>query len=280
MISYFIIGLGALCLVAGFYLVVRGIGGKESQGSIKLLGATLEFSNVGQGIVFAALGVLLVGLALYRPSEADPGTEQAPVASPSPAPSSPAGPATPTPGPSSTTAGPAASGTPLPAQATTCVSVITGQIGQDLTIANRCGLTSEQARAAAVENVRFVLGKLESIQSAKGNSLFPWLEAFRENPTRDNWMILRTNSQAILKSVRATAEAIMRLDARSAQTFGPEIVGIARNLAERTRSFTALDSYGEEGPRGSQIADFARDQYKLFTDCQVALDQIKRGLAD
>ncbi len=63
---YIVIALGATCLLFGFFIIVRGIGVDESQGTFKVAGMEISTSKVGPGILFAMLGVFLIVVAVIR----------------------------------------------------------------------------------------------------------------------------------------------------------------------------------------------------------------------
>ena len=66
-IPYFVvISLGGLCLLLGFFIIVRGIGVSESEGSFKFLGIELRTSKVGPGILFSMFGVFLIVIAIVQ----------------------------------------------------------------------------------------------------------------------------------------------------------------------------------------------------------------------
>ena len=92
---FVVIGLGAVCLALGFFIIVRGIGAAESGGTFKFLGFEMTTSKVGPGILFSMFGVFLIVVALIKMPNAQVNTAGA--ASPSqvsgntPAPSTKAG---------------------------------------------------------------------------------------------------------------------------------------------------------------------------------------------
>jgi len=63
---YIVIALGATCLLFGFFIIVRGIGVDESQGTFKVAGMEISTSKVGPGILFAMFGVFLIVVAVIR----------------------------------------------------------------------------------------------------------------------------------------------------------------------------------------------------------------------
>jgi hypothetical protein len=63
---YVVIALGATCLLFGFFIIVRGIGVDESQGTFKVAGMEISTSKVGPGILFAMFGVFLIVVAVIR----------------------------------------------------------------------------------------------------------------------------------------------------------------------------------------------------------------------
>lgn len=97
-------GFGAVCMLLGFYLIVRGIGTADSESTIKLIGIEIRTSRVGPGVLFALFGLVLTIIAVQKlPSDSAPGqktaTGPAPPSSGAPAsgaaPASAAGPAIP-----------------------------------------------------------------------------------------------------------------------------------------------------------------------------------------
>ncbi len=61
-----VFGLGAACMLLGFFLVVRGIGTSESESAIKIVGIEIRASKVGPGILFALFGLVLVVIAILK----------------------------------------------------------------------------------------------------------------------------------------------------------------------------------------------------------------------
>lgn len=61
-----VFGLGAVCMLLGFFLVLRGVGASDSESSIKLIGIELRASRVGPGVLFALFGVVLIVTALSK----------------------------------------------------------------------------------------------------------------------------------------------------------------------------------------------------------------------
>jgi len=59
-------GLGAACMLLGFFLVVRGIGTSESESAIKIIGLEIRASRVGPGVLFALFGLVLVVTAMVK----------------------------------------------------------------------------------------------------------------------------------------------------------------------------------------------------------------------
>ena len=57
---------GALCMILGFFVMVRGIGGENSGGTVKMLGVEISTSHVGQGILFALFGLVLIIFAISK----------------------------------------------------------------------------------------------------------------------------------------------------------------------------------------------------------------------
>src|SRR5688572_30419756 len=78
-----VFGLGAVCMLLGFFLAVRGIGASESESTIKVIGIEIRASKVGPGVLFALFGLVLVITAIVKlqgPSGASPATTGAPQA--------------------------------------------------------------------------------------------------------------------------------------------------------------------------------------------------------
>jgi hypothetical protein len=71
-----VFGLGALCMLLGFFLVVRGVGASDSESAIKLIGIEVRASRVGPGVLFAMFGVVLIVTALSK-QPGPPGQAQA-----------------------------------------------------------------------------------------------------------------------------------------------------------------------------------------------------------
>ena len=98
-----VFGLGAVCMLLGFFLVMRGVGAQDSESTIKLIGIEIRASRVGPGVLFALFGVVLIITAINKqPSEGGPAktaeparTEvaQTPAAPPPAAAAAPAAPA-------------------------------------------------------------------------------------------------------------------------------------------------------------------------------------------
>jgi hypothetical protein len=61
-----VFGLGAACMLLGFFLVVRGIGTSESESAIKVIGIEIRASKVGPGVLFALFGLVLVITAIVK----------------------------------------------------------------------------------------------------------------------------------------------------------------------------------------------------------------------
>lgn len=67
--------LGALCILLGFYLVVRGIGTADGESRIKLFGFEVSAGRVGPGVLFAMFGlVLAMGVLVTQTNEPPPST--------------------------------------------------------------------------------------------------------------------------------------------------------------------------------------------------------------
>lgn len=76
-----VFGLGAVCMLLGFFLAVRGIGASESESAIKVIGIEIRASKVGPGVLFALFGLVLVITAIVKlqgPSGASPAAAGAP----------------------------------------------------------------------------------------------------------------------------------------------------------------------------------------------------------
>lgn len=67
-----VFGLGAACILLGFYLVARNIGASEGESAVKVIGIEIRASKVGPGVLFALFGLVLVVTALVKqePSKA------------------------------------------------------------------------------------------------------------------------------------------------------------------------------------------------------------------
>jgi uncharacterized protein YecT (DUF1311 family) len=61
-----VIAFGAVCMLLGFVLIARGIGGEESESTVKLIGIEIRTSRVGPGVVFALFGLVLTIVAVSR----------------------------------------------------------------------------------------------------------------------------------------------------------------------------------------------------------------------
>ncbi len=90
-----VFGLGAACMMLGFFLVVRGIGTSESESTIKVVGIEIRASKVGPGVLFALFGLVLVVIAILklqgpsgRPIAAESPPAQVAADAPAPAPRS------------------------------------------------------------------------------------------------------------------------------------------------------------------------------------------------
>jgi hypothetical protein len=59
-----VFALGAICMLLGFFTVVRGIGASDSEATIKMLGIEFHASKLGPGLVFSVLGLILVVVAV------------------------------------------------------------------------------------------------------------------------------------------------------------------------------------------------------------------------
>lgn len=64
MLVYGAFGLGALCMLLGFFTVVRGIGAADSATTVKMFGIEFSASKLGPGLVFSVLGLILVVVAV------------------------------------------------------------------------------------------------------------------------------------------------------------------------------------------------------------------------
>ena len=74
-VFFLVFGLGALCVLLGFVLVVRGVGGTEGEAKIKVLGLEFGAAKSGPGVIFALFGSVLVVVALVKQpaSPSEPG---------------------------------------------------------------------------------------------------------------------------------------------------------------------------------------------------------------
>ena len=61
-----VFGLGAVCMLLGFFLVMRGVGAQDSESTIKLIGIEIRASRVGPGVLFALFGVVLIITAINK----------------------------------------------------------------------------------------------------------------------------------------------------------------------------------------------------------------------
>jgi hypothetical protein len=59
-----VFALGAICMLLGFFTVVRGIGASDSEATVKMLGVEFHASKLGPGLVFSVLGLILVVVAV------------------------------------------------------------------------------------------------------------------------------------------------------------------------------------------------------------------------
>ncbi|WP_372781920.1 hypothetical protein [Phenylobacterium sp.] len=64
MLIYGVFALGALCMLLGFFTVVRGIGASDSEATVKMFGVEFHASKLGPGLVFSVLGLILVVVAV------------------------------------------------------------------------------------------------------------------------------------------------------------------------------------------------------------------------
>ena len=116
MLIFGVFALGAICMLLGFFTVVRGIGASDSEATVKMLGVEFHASKLGPGLVFSVLGLILVVVAV----SVEKGGGEKPAATlasgPAPAPA-----AAPTSGPTSANATP--SDQPTQAAAPTAASV-------------------------------------------------------------------------------------------------------------------------------------------------------------
>lgn len=76
-----VFGLGAACILLGFYLVARNIGASDGESAVKVIGIEIRASKVGPGVLFALFGLVLVVTALVKQEP-----NGAPSAAPSPLP--------------------------------------------------------------------------------------------------------------------------------------------------------------------------------------------------
>jgi hypothetical protein len=113
-----VFGLGAACMLLGFFLVVRGIGTSESESAIKVIGIEIRASKVGPGVLFALFGLVLVVIAIAKQQGPAPAAPAAPTAAAPPQAAEVA--PTPTAAPS---ASPGGAATPAPAD-------LVGALGQ------------------------------------------------------------------------------------------------------------------------------------------------------
>jgi hypothetical protein len=83
-----VFALGAICMLLGFFTVVRGIGASDSEATVKMLGVEFHASKLGPGLVFSVLGLILVVVAVsVEKSPADkPAATLASGPAPAPAP--------------------------------------------------------------------------------------------------------------------------------------------------------------------------------------------------
>ena len=64
MLIFGVFALGAICMLLGFFTVVRGIGASDSEATVKMLGVEFHASKLGPGLVFSVLGLILVVVAV------------------------------------------------------------------------------------------------------------------------------------------------------------------------------------------------------------------------
>lgn len=105
-----VFGLGAVCMLLGFFLAVRGIGASESESAIKVIGIEIRASKVGPGVLFALFGLVLVITAIVKlqgPSGASPAAAGAPPQAQAQAAGVASAPRAPAPAPVATGAAPA-----------------------------------------------------------------------------------------------------------------------------------------------------------------------------
>lgn len=73
-------GFGAVCMLLGFYLIVKGVGDANSESSVKVIGVEIRASKVGPGVVFALFGLVIAIFGLSKfPGDAPARSEVPPV---------------------------------------------------------------------------------------------------------------------------------------------------------------------------------------------------------
>jgi hypothetical protein len=77
-----VFGLGAACILLGFFLVARNIGAADGESAVKVIGIEVRASKVGPGVLFALFGLVLVVTALVKQ-----GPSGSPATAPTPGPS-------------------------------------------------------------------------------------------------------------------------------------------------------------------------------------------------
>ncbi len=86
MLIFGVFALGAICMLLGFFTVVRGIGASDSEATVKMLGVEFHASRLGPGLVFSVLGLILVVVAVSVEKSPPDKPAAALAAGPAPAP--------------------------------------------------------------------------------------------------------------------------------------------------------------------------------------------------
>jgi hypothetical protein len=260
--------LGGLCLVGGFVLISRGVGGHAAAGSVRFLGLEFKLSRVGPGVLFALFGVVLVlgSTSAFRGTDEE---KSAQASTPSAAHDSEKTPPT-----------PVINGVVNSAPVTTqinCVYIVSSSIAnrssEPAVTTTQCGVSGAQAKALALQNLRTASESLREVQSAKSDYFFPALTAFRSNPNKASWRVVVDEARTIRQLVQDAVVSLVHVDPAYADKLGPHLASVSKILVTRNETLSSLEDI-KPFPSPEQTDQIEREQSFLYKNLQTELDSL------
>jgi hypothetical protein len=284
--GWVVIGLGALCVLGGFALAARGIGGAQAGGTIKVLGVEIQLQRVGPGVIFATLGVGLIVWATRDGATSTPAGRSTPTTAA----------ATEAPSPSQKPAETAASGpAPAPASAPAAAAVVgvsnTGNVTNQVNCVyvintgltpgatrvesdKKCGMTVQNAKTQAAQNLDLAANNLQAILSVKSQYFFPALADYRGNPSPEQWKLVRDQARLVRELVNDSIKSMVAIDPSVQQHIPKTLSDISRTQRSRAVSLFAVEEI-EQPPTPEEVDRIEKRQRELYTELAKELAEFR-----